>query len=132
MPTANLSPASEITFRLRPVSAMTTNVPMTEMGMASAISNVGRGRLADFHQSADDRPLRLNVLVPSYRHPHHCQGGRGGWAVVRLDLFEPFAEKFRVFQLSSRGAPHRQSGDDCSRQQAAERQGTHQDPMTCT
>ncbi len=43
IPTAKLSPASEITFRLRPVRAITTNVPITEIGMATAMIKVGRG-----------------------------------------------------------------------------------------
>ncbi len=43
IPTAKLKPASEITFRFRPVTAMTTNVPITEIGIATPITRVGRG-----------------------------------------------------------------------------------------
>ena len=41
IPTAKQSPAREITFKLRPVSTMITKVPMTDMGMATAIMIVG-------------------------------------------------------------------------------------------
>ena len=68
IPTAKLSPAREITFRFRPVSHIATNVPITEIGMATATINVGRGlrRKSSSMTTASEPPsIKLSETSPT-------------------------------------------------------------------
>ena len=61
MPTANASPAREITLIERPSAAMATNEPMMETGIASEITRVARPerRNKSSSSAASVPPMRM-------------------------------------------------------------------------